>query len=133
MNIRPLNNEDYDNILKGWWHEWSFQAPCREFLPDMGTGGYIVFDEEVPVCSGYIYKTNSGVAWITWILSNRSYRKKPQRKEAINLLIREMTDVCKSYGFKYVFTAHNNQNLNQPFEQLGYIKGSHTQEMIKKL
>ena len=123
MHIRPLNTEDYE-ILKGFWHEWNFEAPCRDFLPDNGNGGYIVMDEEVPVVAGFLYETNAKVAWISWIISNRSYRKKPDRNNAIYLLLNYMTVECSKRGYDFVYTAFNNSNLTHSFEELGYVKGS---------
>ena len=42
LNIRPLEVSDYDNILVDWWNDWRWTAPTKDFLPENGTGGYIV-------------------------------------------------------------------------------------------
>ena len=42
--VRKLNDTDYDNILLGWWKDWNWEAPLKDFLPDNGEGGIIVFD-----------------------------------------------------------------------------------------
>lgn len=134
MHRRPLNIEDYDNILKGWWHSFGFEAPCREFLPENGTGGYIVYDEDMPICAGFLYETNAKVAWVSWIISNKSYRKKPQRKEALLLLINTLTKACKLKGYKFAYTVFNNRFLENTFEDAGYSKGGvNFCEMLKKL
>ena len=75
FDIRPLELDDYDTILVDWWKDWGWTPPTRDFLPDNGKGGMIVFDGDIPVCAGYIYLTNSGVAWVDWIISNKEYRK----------------------------------------------------------
>ena len=87
FDIRPLKDEDYDTILVDWWKDWNWDAPLRDFLPDNGKGGLIVYDGETPVCAGFVYLTNSKVAWVDWIISNKNYRKKPDRGQAIGLLI----------------------------------------------
>lgn len=109
--IRPLNENDYDTILSEWWRNWGWEPVERDFLPDNGKGGLIVFDDEEPVCAGYIYTTNSKVAWVDWIISSESYRKKPQRREAIKLLIETLTDICKNTGHKYSYALIKNQSL----------------------
>ena len=63
----------------------------------------MVLDDEVPVCAGFMYITNSKVAWVDWIISNKEYTKKPQRKDAIKLLVSALTDICKTAGSKYVY------------------------------
>jgi hypothetical protein len=132
--IRELNETDYDEILVEWWKQWGWEAPLKDFLPNEGKGGIIVFDEDVPVCAGFMYLTNSKVSWVDWIISNKKYTKKPQRKDAIKLLVSSLTNICKSTGSKYVYALIKNQHLISVYQELGYIKGdSYTSEMIKAL
>ena len=132
LNIRPLTYEDYDDTLKGWWADWGWAAPTRDFLPDDGVGGLIVLDGDVPICAGYMYATNSRVAWVDWIISNKEYRKKPQRSEAISMLIATLTEISKNTGFKYCYALIKHQSLIETYKELGYTKGDeYVGEMIK--
>ena len=134
LYIRELNESDYDDILVGWWKQWKWEPPQRDFLPNDGKGGIIVYDKETPVCAGFMYLTNSKVAWVDWIISNKEYNKKPQRKDAIKLLVSSLTDICKKTGSKYSYALIKNQSLIGIYEELGYLKGdSYTAEMIKAL
>jgi hypothetical protein len=134
LHIRELNETDYDDILVGWWNQWGWKSPEKDFLPNNGKGGVIVFDGDTPVCAGFMYLTNSKVAWVDWIISNKEYIKKPQRKDAIKLLVSSLTDICKKAGSKYSYALIKNQSLIEMYESLGYIKGdSYTGEMIKVL
>ena len=58
LTIRQLNENDYQDLLVDWWNQWGWKAPEKDFLPDNGMGGYIVYDGETPVCAGFIYVTN---------------------------------------------------------------------------
>jgi hypothetical protein len=134
LYVRELNETDYDNILVGWWNEWGWTPPQKDFLPKDGEGGIIVYEGETPVCAGFMYLTNSKVSWVDWIISNKEYTKKPQRKDAITLLVSTLTKICKNTGSKYVYALIKNQSLIGVYEDLGYIKGdSYTSEMIKVL
>ena len=134
LTIRQLNDTDYESILLDWWNQWGWTPPKKDFLPDEGKGGYIIYDGDIPVCAGFIYVTNSKVSWVDWIISNKEYRIKPKRKEAISLLIETLTNVCKMSGSKYIYALIKSNNLIQTYENLGYIKGdSYTSEMIKVL
>ncbi len=134
LNVRTLVDADYNDILTKWWDDWNWEAPQKDFLPDNGTGGVIVLDGEEPICAGFIYVTNSSVAWVDWIVSSKTYRKKPQRKQAIELLLETLTNICKSSGYKYSYALIKHKGLIETYEQLGYIKGdSYTSEMIKVL
>lgn len=132
FNIRQLEYQDY-NTLVGWWEDWGLDSPDKDFLPEDGIGGLIITDGDIPVCAGFIYNTNSKVAWIDWIVSNKQYRVKGKRKEAILLLIDSLTNICKSTSHKYIFSNNNNRFLIDYFVESGYIVGcKNSVELIKK-
>ena len=134
LELRHLYDTDYDEILVGWWKQWNWEPPTKDFLPDDGKGGIIIYDGDTPICAGFIYVTNSEVAWVDWIISNKEYRIKDKRREAIKLLIESLTNICKNTGSKYAYALIKNQNLIKTYENLGYTKGgSYTSEMIKLL
>ena len=76
FTIRKLNKTDYEDTLVKWWSDWRWTAPRKDFLPDDGEGGFILYDGDIPVCAGYIYLTNSRVGWCDWIISNFEYKNK---------------------------------------------------------
>ena len=134
LTIRQLNDNDYQDILVEWWSQWGWTAPEKDFLPDNGKGGYIIYDEDTPICAGFIYITNSRVSWIDWIISNKKYTERAKRKEAISLLVDSLTNISKMSGSKYAYALIKNNSLIKTYEELGYIKGdSYTSEMIKIL
>lgn len=134
LNIRPLNENDYHETLVEWWKQWNWEAPEKDFLPDDGKGGMIVCDGETPICAGFVYVTNSKVAWVDWIVSNKEYRVKNKRREAIKLLIESLTNICKQTGNKYGYALIKNQSLIKTYTDLGWSKGDgYTSEMIKLL
>jgi hypothetical protein len=134
LKIRELNDSDYEDILVGWWKDWGWQPPQKDFLPDDGKGGIIVYDDDVPICAGYMYLTNSRVGWVDWIISNRNYTNKELRKDAIQLLVSRLTDICGLQDASTVYALIKNESLINTYESLGYIKGdSYTSEMIKVL
>ena len=132
--IRELNENDYNDILVGWWKDWGWEAPNKDFLPNDGKGGIIIYDNETPICAGFSYLTNSKVSCVDWIISNKKYTERLKRKEAINLLVSTLTEISKKSGSKYVYALIKNQSLISTYQELGYIKGdSYTSEMIKIL
>lgn len=133
FNIRKLNENDYDDILVGWWNDWGWTPPQADFLPDNGMGGIMVLDGDEPICAGYLYATNSKVAWVDWIVSSKTYRKKPNRKDAIMELVNQLTNIAKMSGFTYTYALIKNRSLIEIYSDLGYVEGdSYTSEMIKR-
>jgi hypothetical protein len=134
LRVRSLSEEDYDNILVGWWNDWGWTPPKKDFLPENGTGGLMVMDGDEPVCAGFIYITNSKAAWCDWIVSSKTYRKKPTRREALSLLINSLTDVCKNQGYSYIYALIKSKPLIETYKKLGFTQGDqYSTEMIKEI
>ena len=133
FNIRALNSSDYDKVLVGWWKDWGWKtAPAKDFLPENGEGGLMVMLGNKPVCAAFIYlSSNADVAWIEWVVSDKNIKE--NRNEALNYLIEALILYCKELDMKYVFSNNNNQHLIKKFLNLGFIKGSQTTELIKKI
>lgn len=132
FKVRILQQEDYETLCDWWtWHR--FPIPHKDFLPQNGTGGIMVTKDGTNICAGFIYFTNSKLAWAEYVVSNPDYRES-DRQEAIIHLIATLTDLARKKGYKAVFTSLKNQSLIQYYEACGYTKGSNnTTEMIISL
>jgi len=131
LNIRKLNNTDYNTLVKWWngWKEWN--PPSREFLPDNGTGGFIVEKNNKPIVAGFVYSTNSKAALLEWIVSDPEYRDN-DREMAIELLITASENVCKDMGYKYMFTIGRNKNLINTHKKLKWnVDEKPSHEIVK--
>tara|TARA_R100000742_G_C4277560_1_gene99561 strand:- start:231 stop:638 length:408 start_codon:yes stop_codon:yes gene_type:complete len=133
FNIRKLNPSDYDDVLVGWWKDWGWDAPPKDFLPEDGTGGLMVTLNNKPVCAGFIYISNAKVNWVDWIISDKKIKEKSVRHKAVKFLVSSLTSICaQSSGYIYALLRHD--GLIKTYEELGYIKGdTYTYEMIKKI
>jgi len=132
FNLRYLNETDYD-LLCQWWKDWEWTAPPRDFLPQNGTGGLMVEKDGKPIIAGFIYFTNSAVAWSEFIISDFHYREK-DRKEAKRILIFELCELARSKGSKYIYTVVKNKFLKKDYEEAGFSNGSQkADEMVMVL
>ena len=118
--------------MKSWWDQWpEWEAPAKDFLPDNGTGGFIVESDNQPVVAGFVYFTNSKAALLEWVVSNPLY-KESNRKEAIEYLISTCEAVLKEQGFKYVFSIGRNKSLIETHKKLKWsVDSKHSHEIIK--
>ena len=130
---RDLKESDWDTLVE-WWDWWpGWTAPAKDFLPENGTGGIMVEKDNIPIVAGFIYVTNSKGVLLEWIVSNPNYREN-DRKQAIELLIKEAEGLTKRLGYKYMFTIGRSKSLINTHKKLGWIvddKPSH--EITKKL
>jgi len=98
FNIRAYKQSDYE-ILSSWWRGWSWPLVPKECLPQTG---YIIDD----LCAGFLYKTDSSIAWMEWIISNPK-ADKFVRGEALDVLIVSLIEKAKEQGFSSIFTSSN--------------------------
>jgi len=132
MIVRKLNSSDYDDILVGWWKQWRWTPPSKDFLPEDGEGGWIVYDGDIPVCAGFNYITNSKTGWCEFIISNFDYKDKEKRKQALATLIATINKFFEIQGCKYIFTSVKNESLISAYEESGFQRGSNKcLEMVK--
>lgn len=134
LKIRPLKEEDYDEILVGWWKDWGWDVPPRDFLPQNATGGVMASDGDTPVCAAFLYSTNSATAAIEWVISNKDYRKGEKRKEAIRLVLKTLGRIAKGLEYKYITAILHHESLIQSYEDEGFVVANkNIQEVIKVL
>ncbi len=132
LSIRNLNENDYETFVD-WWRFWRFPAPTREMLPANGLNGFVVKHDDVDVCGGFLYFTNSNMCWLEYIVSNYEVRDRQIRKESIELLINTLLDYAKTSGFSVVYTSLKNENLKNKFENCGFIEADRPIEMVKRI
>jgi hypothetical protein len=119
-NIRRLEDSDYDTLVT-WWKDWKWEAPPKDFLPENGTGGFMVSNDDSDICAGFIYLTNSKIAWIEFVISNKQYKEK-DRKEAIQFLINSLSAVAQESKAKYGYAVLKHKGLIEYYENSGFYK-----------
>ena len=127
LKFRPLNKEDYKTLCK-WWKWWRWTPVEQESLPNNGTGGFMVYNDNVEICAGFIYTTNSNLCHIEWLVSNYEVKDKKIRTEAVELLINTLIALGKNLGYKIAFTY-----LLNKFKNCGFVHSSNPVELIKKI
>ncbi|MCH1473422.1 MAG: hypothetical protein L7V85_05875 [Bacteroidia bacterium] len=120
FNIRRLEDSDYESLVK-WWKDWEWEAPPKDFLPENGTGGFMVSKDDSDICAGFIYLTNSKVAWIEFVISNKQYKEK-DRKDAIQFLINSLSAVAQESNAKYGYAVLKHKGLIKHYEESGFFK-----------
>lgn len=125
LNIRKLKSEDWDT-LRGWWKDWGFELiPSKDFLPENGTGGLIVENEDgVGICSIFIYTSNSKLCHMSWPLSNKNFKNKKIKNKAFELIFLGVKNVCKQHDKKYVIFYGEDRNFKfqERLQEQGFYK-----------
>ncbi len=124
MRLIDLNT-DY-HIICSWWRQHNWPAIAKEFLP---ATGYIVDG----VCAGFLYKTDSKIAWIEYIISNKECDKSV-RNDGLDILINKLLDVANEDGFKAIFTSVEHPKLMDRYVSHGFNVTDHNMyNMMRRL
>lgn len=130
LEVRQLSKEDYQKLIE-WWKKEDFEPVPQRKLPLNGVGGVMVYKDNVDICAGFLYTTNSTIAWLEFVVADKDYRQS-DRREAIRLLISKLTDIAKDLNFDTVFTVVQNPFLLNHFKHSGFTSDKNkSTEMVK--
>jgi hypothetical protein len=120
MNFLPLQESDYKTLCK-FWKWWKFSIPPKNCLPNNGLGGIKIVDNTgAIICAGFLYETNSGIAWLEFIVSNPYIKDKKLRHDAQIQLIALLTVEAEEKGFTAVFASITHKSLIEKYIEIGY-------------
>ena len=130
--MRKLTESDYET-LSNWWKAWKWPPIEKDFLPDNGTGGYVIEKDGIMIVAGFVYITNSKAVLLEWIISNPEYRE-DDRDMAIISFIRTIEMLVKDWGYKYIFSIGRTKALIEKHKELGYhVDDKPSYEIVKIL
>lgn len=130
LHIRNFNAEKDYALLCEWWKAHNWEAIPFVWLP--ATGLMIEMDG-VPICAGFLYRTDSVVAIFEYVISDPKADHKIKGL-ALDALIDAICLLAKSYGFSCVFSAFGNKRLAEKAQKHGfYIMGTDITNLMRGL
>ena len=128
MKVLPFKTEDHYQVVKSWWDQYEgWDAIHPDILSDTG---FIVFEDDEPLVAGWMYLTNSKVAWLEWVVSNPECDR-IQRATAIHLLIGHITHMTDSLGLKMLMSAVVNPGFIEKLKEHSFQEADKTRIMIR--
>lgn len=125
MQVRKYERYDYYTLVE-WWSQHSWKAPSINMLPKTG---FIVEN----ICAGFLYKTDSEIAWLEFIISN-PVSDKEERSQALDLVINSLVEEAKLSGFKAIFTSVEHKKLIERYKEHGFVESDKDMtNMVKRL
>lgn len=118
MEIRKFEpDQDYEEVAS-WWKAHKWPAIPLDMLPKTG---FIVEEPRGKMCAGWLYKTDSKIAWIEFIVSS-PHTMQEIRGKSLDLLMVRLVETAKSMGFKSIFSSINNPRLVDRYKKHGFIE-----------
>lgn len=119
IEILQLTEQDYPIISK-WWEEYHHSPFMpQSCLPDNGTGGLMIYKDKNPIGCGFVYRTNSSIAWVEYVVFNKSYRGE-DRNDLLLELIKQLEYFAKINGSTVCFTTTASESLIDKYKQNGW-------------
>lgn len=112
--IVAFTPSDYE-LLNSWWKDHGWTSPGLDMLPPTG---FIVNN----VCAAFLYKTDSPIAWMEFIISDKKADKDIKDK-SLDILVDVIIEEAKKSNFKIVFTSSNHSNLISRLKKHNYVIG----------
>jgi hypothetical protein len=132
LKVRALQESDWET-LQLWWKLWKWPVMSKDMLPLNGCGGLMVYKDEQPIAAGFLYLSNSKVAWLDWIISSPSYKEK-DRREALELLISSLEEVARQQDYSIIISIARHKGLINTHKKLGYsVDENPSYEISKKI
>ena len=116
MYIREFTEVDHAQVA-GWWlaHKWPVIP-----LPSLPKNGLIVVgDDGREVCAGFIYQTDSDIAWLEFIVSNPECSMRVRAK-SLDTLIAGLKARAQELGHRCFFTSLSSKGLMKLYEKHGF-------------
>lgn len=117
LHIEPFDKGQHYKEICSWWlgHKW----PCIP-LESLSQTGMVAFIDGRPICAVWLYKTDSNLCWMEWMISNPSSSKK-EREIALPALISHCALKAMHLGFKHIFTSTRVQRYIKRLQLAGFI------------
>jgi hypothetical protein len=132
LKVRALQESDYEH-MSSWWKWWRWPEVSKDTLPMNGIGGLMVYKDDILIAAGFLYLSNSKVAWLDWIVSNPQYRES-DRKEALEMLINTLEEVARQQNYSIIISIARNKSLINIHKKLGYtVDETPSYEISKKI
>jgi len=126
MDIRNISPDDWDLLVK-----WGINKN-KDLLPKEGIGGLLVHFENIPIAAGFIYLTNSKLAFINDIVYDKNKDEKLLHN-SLDLLIVAFEQTLKELGFKSIVVIGTNEMLNDSYKALGWKESETINKLIKNI
>lgn len=93
----------------GWANKRKFPMPEIQVLPETLI---MIYHNNRPSSCGFLYKTDSQVCWLAWVISNPDIEKEA-RADALETLFSCAKVAAQTMGFDTVFTMSGHDGLKE--------------------
>jgi hypothetical protein len=115
-----IDHADF-GLVSAWFLQRGGEPPFREMLP---TCGAIVMKDDEPAGAGFLYMdaTGSGMAWLSWLVTNPNLPLVTAGRAVVHL-VEFLTEVARSNKYWCIVGNFNTPSINRLLERRGFKAG----------
>tara|TARA_R110002012_G_scaffold122078_2_gene271932 strand:+ start:10520 stop:10936 length:417 start_codon:yes stop_codon:yes gene_type:complete len=115
MRVEEYTNDMYP-FIKTWWELCGWEPVSKLLLPKTG---YVIWNDNEPVCAAWYIKTNAPTAWIEWVIKNPNADNKVVKK-GLTMLYDTIESVAKEDGYVLILTMLEHEGLKSFVSDRGW-------------
>ena len=118
MIVREWKNEEIALVMQ-WFVQWGFHPLPESSLPRLRL---MVEYDGAPLCACCVYETDSDLAWIEWVVSDKN-KSGIIRRIGVRALVAEAKKAAAERGFRVGVGLTPNTALQRVYEEEGFVVG----------
>jgi hypothetical protein len=116
ISVELLQADKHYETVTEWWKAQNWPVIPLSHLPKTG---FLVSHDGKPAAAGWLYKTDSAMCWLEFIVASPEIRHEP-RASVLSVLISSAKMAAELMGFQTVFMSIQNQSLGSRLEAQGF-------------
>ena len=117
MNIKPYNEEFYEEIVR-WWESHGWDAVPKELLPP---SGFIVYDGDMMLSAGWLFMdAHVPLGMMEFIVANPD-ASPTQSYKAISKLVKHISELADSAGILAVYSSVKSSGLLKLYKKHNFM------------
>jgi hypothetical protein len=116
ISVEFFKPESHYETVAAWWkaQDWPVIP-----LSHLSQTGILVMSNGKPAACAWLYKSDSALCWLEWIVASPEVRRE-ERASVLSVLLSTAKLLAQTMGFQSIFISIRNQSLAQRLEAQGF-------------
>jgi hypothetical protein len=119
FEVKKHSKEEFYEVFSKWLDLHNFPRINKEVLPE---NCFVVYKDDLPIYSFWVYFTDSKLMWIAFPASNKNVNYK-KRIGGMEVLIEHIKQYAKRKGIITLFTTSSTQSIIENLTNCGFEIG----------
>lgn len=114
--VERFQIEKHYETVCGWWTAQKWPCVPLAHLPKTGV---IVTLDGAPAAAAWLYRTDSAICWLEFIVADPEVRRE-RRAAILSVLLSSLKLIAETMGYQTIFTSGKNVSLGERLKLQGF-------------